>query len=122
MSEQYVNAVQEIPSSIQLNRLEENFTFKNREEVFSFIQNNPQLYTLLNDAVNPISKIFHLSSLFLYVFHDPESSTGDHLVLSISTKMRAKEALKELDKLDEGWWGENIERAKGMLSIELAYQ
>jgi hypothetical protein len=53
------------------------------------------------------------------LFHDPESATGNHLVLSIETKMRAREALRELAKIDEGWWGANIERAKGMLSIGL---
>ena len=122
MSEQYVNTVQEIPFSDQLKRLETKYAFKHKEEAFNFIQANPQLESLLNDAVNPIKEFFPKSSLHLGVFHDPESPTGNHLVLGISTQMRAKEALKELDKLDEGWWSENIERAKGKLSIELDYQ
>lgn len=126
MSEQYANlhgnAVQEISPFSQVQKLEAKYIFKDKEEVSDFITTNPHLEPLLIDALNPIMTIFPDSPLNLSVFHDPESPTGDHLVLGISTKMRAREALKELDKIDESWWGENIERAKGMLSIELEYK
>lgn len=106
----------------ELDYLKAQYNFRDSKEVIEFIEANPQLEVLLVEAIQPIKTVFTHSTLNLKVFHDPEASSGNHLVLGITTKMKAKEALTQLDKIDEGWWQENIERAKGMLSIELEYK
>jgi len=106
----------------KIERLRKKYEFRDKEEVTSFIKTNPQLEPLLFEALEPIAAVFPDSSLSLEVFHNAEYQDSDQLVINISTRLDVKEALGELDKIDRGWWGNNVNRAEGKLSIDLEFE
>ncbi len=106
----------------EIERLRKKYEFRDKEEVTSFIKANPQIEPLLFEALEPIGAVFPDSPLYLEVFHNPEYQDSDQLVINISTGLEVKEALEELDKIDRGWWGTNINRAEGKLSIDLEFE
>ncbi len=108
--------------SLQIERLRKRYEFRDKEEVSGFIKANPQLEPLLFEALEPITAVFPASQLYLEIYHNPEYQDSNQLVINIATELSVKEALKELDKIDRGWWGSNINRADGKLSINLAFE
>jgi hypothetical protein len=106
----------------EIERLRKKYEFRDKEEVTSFIKANPQVEPLLFEALEPIAAVFPDSALALEVFHNPEYRDADQLVINISTGLAVKEALVELDKIDRGWWGTNVNRANGKLSIDLEFE
>lgn len=106
----------------EIERLMEKYEFRDKKEVTDFILAHPQLETLLLEALGPIAAVFPGSPLSLEVFHNPEYQDSDQLIINISTALDVKEGLAELDKIDRGWWGSNINRAAGKLSIDLDFQ
>ena len=108
--------------SREIEGLRTKYDFRDKEEVTSFIRANPQLEPMLFEALEPIRTVFPESQLYLEVFHNPEYQDSNQLVINISTGLSVKEALTELDKIDRGWWGTNINRAEGKLSIDLEFE
>lgn len=108
--------------SLQIERLRKRYEFRDKDEIAGFIEANPQIETLLFEALEPITTVFPTSQLFLEVYHNPEYQDSNQLIINIATELSVKEALKELDKIDRGWWGSNINRAEGKLSIDLEFK
>jgi hypothetical protein len=106
----------------QLQRLQIRYNFVNKKEVPDFIRANPQLALLLEEAIKPLRTSFRTEYLNLDIFHNPETPNFKQLVINIITKLPVNQALKELDKIDKGWWGKNINRAKGKLVIDLEFE
>ena len=91
-------------------------------EILNFIDNNKFLKSLLVEAVHKIPAYFPDSSLYLDLFKDPESATGDHIVLAIATKLGASEALTKFDTLIRNWFSSVMHRAKGRLSLDVEFE
>jgi hypothetical protein len=108
--------------SLQIERLRKRYEFRNKEEIAGFIKANPQIESLLFEALEPITTVFPASQLYLEIYHNPEYQDSNQLVINIATELGVKEALKELDKIDRGWWGSNINRAGGKLTIDLEFE
>ncbi len=109
---------------IKLQKVLDAYSFrdnKDKPEVISFLSEHLYLFDLLLDAVVFVKRWFPTQELVLEVFKDFGLVNDSHLVLFIVTELKAKEALMLLDKIDEDWWLDNIDRAKGKLSIDIGF-
>lgn len=56
----------------------------------------------------------------LEVVYDPEDEHGEpELFARIETTLSAEEALLHLDRLDEGWWLDAVQRGRFILQIDV---
>jgi hypothetical protein len=101
--------------------LEKLYIFRNANDVTSFLEENPFLIPLLQDAYTHIKEYFPDSDVFLKVAHDPEFIGQKQLVAFIAVKQTAEEASQALDRFDEGWGLEAWERAEDKLCITLEF-
>jgi hypothetical protein len=102
--------------------LDQIYTFRNQPEVLGFIRDNSFLTPLLFEAWNVIRKYFPSDLLFLEVYQDLESPNSSQLIIFIATSLKAQAAGQALDKIDQEWWLNNFERARGKLAINLEFQ
>jgi hypothetical protein len=77
---------------------------------------------LLREAYTHIRKYFLSSKLFLEVVADPEAKDEEQLVVFIAANHDPDEASEALNRLDEDWWLDAMERAQDKLSITLEFQ
>lgn len=104
-----------------LHELEFLYAFRRREEVLNFLGLNPFLMPVLVEAQAELKTYFPNAELYLEMFTDRETIEGDHLIIFIATDLRGTEALKILDRFDDTWWINNIDRVGGKISINLEY-
>jgi hypothetical protein len=109
-------------AAISKPRIESLLTFRGREEVSSFLRENPFLVTLILQARTEIRKQFPDSQLFLELLSDTEGTDPDRLYLYISTDLAPIEARPRLKALDNDWWLAALNRAQNKLCISLEYQ
>ena len=92
------------------------------EEVKNFLSKNRDLFSLLEEIPNKVYEYFgDRQKLSLKVSHEPEFPQSLELWVSILTELSAKEALPLLEKFDEEWWLENMDRAGCKLNITLKF-
>lgn len=112
------------------NESESNYqVLSDREEtaVQQMLRRYPFLVPLLLDTRNRIEEHFPSSQVFLNVATDAEpanSASGridntQELVISIATRLSAKEAIEVLEKFYDDWWLKASKEAKGKISIGL---
>lgn len=106
----------------ELQRLDQAYTFRNREKVLELIDGNAFLVPLLAEAYSAITKCFPHVQLFLSTFSDPEGLDEERLVIFIASNFTPEETLKKLDQLDDDWWLEALDRTYGKLSINVEFQ
>lgn len=94
---------------------------RRQAEVDSFLAENGFLKGVIVEALQQIEKYFgYNSQLALNLSVDPIDGSSS-LLLLIQTKKKAAEALPVLDQFDEEWWFDNVDRARGLLTIKLEY-
>jgi len=91
-------------------------------EVSHFLEVNPFLIPLLREAYTHIRKYFPSSKLFLEAVADPEVIDEVQLVVFIAANHDPDEASEALNRLDEDWWLDAMERAQDKLCITLEFQ
>ncbi len=106
---------------IETHCLEQFYGFREKSEILLFLEKKQFLLSLLEDAYINIRSYFPASDLFLEVVIDPEIPNERQLVIFIAIKENAEEASEALDKLDENWWMDNMDRAQGSLCITLEF-
>ena len=101
--------------------LKQLYALREPERVWQFLEKHPFLVPLLLEAPTEINHHFPGDSLSLEVAIDPESASSDddELVLQIATNIEAEESVDRLWKLDEAWWINSLDRAKGKMFINL---
>jgi hypothetical protein len=106
---------------IETDQLERLYIFREKAEILPFLETKKFLLPLLEEAYITIRSYFPTSDLFLEVIIDPEIANERQLVVFIAIRKNAEEASEALDKLDEDWWMDNMDRAQGSLCITLEF-
>ncbi len=97
------------------------YRFNDRAAVTGFLQRHDFLVDLLIEAREHISTHFGPDTpAALEVVCDPEDEHGEpELFARIETTLSAEEALLHLDRLDEGWWLDAVQRGRFILQIDV---
>ncbi|MCU0240547.1 MAG: hypothetical protein MUC29_13990 [Pyrinomonadaceae bacterium] len=102
--------------------LAKDYIIKNPKEVGEFVSENLYLLDLLEEVPSRIYNYFgDNQKLALRVSHEPEFPNSSELWVDILTKLPATEATTLLDKFDEEWWLDNLERTNYKLNITLEF-
>lgn len=108
--------------STKFRTLSQNYQIRNVAETKSFLLNNRFLISLLEEIPEKISQYFGDNQKpVLKVSYEPEYVNSAELWVEILTKLSAKEAMRILDKFDEEWWLEKIDKTYGRLNITLKF-
>ncbi len=102
--------------------LERLYRFRERLDVLGFLERYPFLIPLLLEAYGKIGEYFPYSQVFLEVVTDPEATNDYQLVLFIATNLDPDEADDRFERFDEDWWLDALDRAQGMLCINLEFR
>jgi len=116
-------------SETQLQSLKKHYVFRDEVEVKSTLREYPSLVQLLLDTHSRIEAHFPGSQVFLEVSIDYEASdqypmmTGNYkeLVISISTSLSPRDAMKALREFYDNWWLKVSENVKRNVSVGLEF-
>ncbi len=108
--------------NISEDRLSEFYDFRNRDKIVTFLNKNPFLLDILDEAVPQIRKYFFNSPLFLQFISEDGSEEYSYLAIFISTNLNAMAANERLNEFDQDWWMFNLARTQGKLTINLQFQ
>ena len=98
------------------------YEVKDTARVSEFLYENQFLMNLLAEIPWQIRQYFGNSPrLKLEILSEHDFHASKELWISILTKLSAEEALPFLDKFDEEWWLENMDRANHKLNITLEF-
>ncbi len=109
-------------SDIFYSSIENLYIFREANEVTSFLEENPFLIPLLQEARMHIKRYFPASDVVLEVVTDPEIMGEKDLVAFIVVELDVDEACDTLDRLDDEWWLDASDRAQGQFHIALEYK
>jgi hypothetical protein len=98
------------------------YTFRQQAEVLRFLERFPFLVSLLLEAHGQVENYFPRSPVSLEVVADPEVADDCQLVLSIATDFAPDEAVDRLERFDEDWWLDALDRAQGKLCINVEFR
>jgi hypothetical protein len=105
--------------TINVSKLDEFYTFRNREEVLASL--TPEKIEILRSAPAEIQKYFPHAPLFLWLYTDHEDENRQILYLLIGTKLSVNKAHDSLDQIIETWWLSIPTRNRRHMSIFLEY-
>lgn len=105
-----------------IERLQDLYCFRPKEEVTEFLESHSYLVTLLLEAHPQIEKHFAGHPVvFLEVVADPDATDDRELFALIGTRLDTKEALEKLHQFDRSWWLNALDRARGELCIHVEF-
>jgi hypothetical protein len=117
----YITLLDTIESQ-RLHQLEEAYSLRNAAAVRRFLHACPQLVEVLLEAHVYLQKYFGPDpQVTLRVVSDPEAESTDELFAYIRTSLPVDEALARLDKLDEDWFLDQLDRVNGQLNFNLEF-
>ncbi len=106
----------------QINVLAREYEIHNPPEVAEFLSRNTFLLDLLKEIPSKIFQYYGSEQkIALEVFYEPDFPQSSKLWVSVLTERSAEEARSIMDKIDEDWWLENIDKAKCKLNIGIDY-
>jgi len=112
-----VLAIEPAPQS-----LEQLYTFRRPLEVSQFLDTHPFLVPLLVEAHGKIEQYFGPSpDVVLEVVTDPEAIDDRELFAFIRTSFLPDEALGRLDRFDDEWWLDAMDKTLGALCIDVEF-
>ncbi|MGQ9626068.1 MAG: hypothetical protein ACUVV0_04080 [Anaerolineae bacterium] len=105
-----------------MRQLEEIYSFRNDAAVQRFLYSYPQLAKVLLEAHVYLKKHFGPEpQVTLEVVSDPEVEGWDELFAYILTSLPVDEALARLNRLDEEWFLDQLDRVDGLLNFNLEF-
>ncbi len=111
-----------IIESQRLHRLEEIYSLRDPATVWHFLRTYPQLIEVLLEAPVHLQKYFGPDpQVTLEVVSDPEVEGMDELFAYILTSLPVDEALARLDRLDEEWFLDQLDRIDGQFNFNLEF-
>ncbi len=120
MSRKYKNPP--VVEEKNIRTLQQRYTFRNPQQVSSFLQAHSFLVPLLFEASSHIEQHFRSNQqVFLQVVTDPEAADDRELFIFIGTNLQPDDALDKLDLLDDEWWLDAMDRSKGDLCIDVEF-
>lgn len=111
-----------VASQADLHLLGVEYQFVDYSRVVRLLEENPYLISLLLEALIPLQAYLPGASLFLEVVNDPDALKGDELIVTARRDWTVEEALDALDKFDDAWWLDNIQRAAGNVTITVEHE
>lgn len=107
---------------LELEALKQSYKFCEENFVSSFLRKNRFLIPLLREIPEKLYGYFGKNQkLALKVSFDSDSPQLSELWILILTELSATEAFPILEKFDEEWWLENLDRTDCKLNISLEY-
>ena len=117
------NAQSSVSSDVFYPKIENLYIFRKANVVRKFLEEHTFLIPVLQEAHMHIKRHFPDSDVVLEVVTDPEIPGGDRqLVAFILVEQKAEEASEALDRFDEEWGLDAMERAEDMLCITLEFK
>jgi len=111
-----------IVESSRLRQLGEFYYFRDMPPVRRFLRAHPQLTEVLLEAHAHLQKCFGPDpQVALEVVSDPEAEGPDELLAYILTSLPADEALARLDRLDEEWFLDQLDRVGTFFNFNLEF-
>lgn len=103
------------------NRLAERFRLREPDDVLCYLSDNPFLVPLVLEARDKAHEYFsERPPLVLHLAEYPDDGSRE-LFLLIQTAQPPAAALAKLDRFDQEWWLDALERAEGKLNVKLEY-
>jgi uncharacterized protein (UPF0332 family) len=109
-------------SDVFNSNLDKLYIFRDADEVTDFLEENPFLIPLLQEAYTHIKEYFPHSDVVLEVDTDPEIMGVKDLVAFIVVEQAVEEACDTLDRLDQEWWLDASDRGQDLFHIALEYK
>ncbi len=98
----------------------QNYDSQDWNAVSRFLDDNPYLIPVLNEAYSAIETVFGAGArVELEVTTDPEIADLVKLFGYIMTGLPVTEAFSKLNEFDDTWFLDNLSRAKGKLNFDL---
>jgi hypothetical protein len=121
--QQFYKTLQENADFIQeVESLKQFYRFCEMDSVKVFLRRNRFLVPLLREVPEKIYGYFGKDQkLDLRISFESDSPQSSELWVSILTELSAAEALPILERFDEEWWLENMDRADCKLNITLKF-
>lgn len=105
-----------------LRHIEDYFLLREQAKIQAFLRDHPQLMEIVLEAVFHIERHFGPDpQVELAVSIDPEIEGMEELFAYICTSLPVDEALARLDRLDEEWFLEQLDRVNGLFNINLKF-
>ncbi len=105
-----------------LDRLAEYYAFRDPAAVTGFVRDHPEVIGPLLEAVEVVPRYFGPDvPLVLEVVRDPEAHDHTQLFALIQTRLDGEAALASLDRFDDEWWLDALQRANRNLIFSLEY-
>ncbi len=102
--------------------IEQLYSLRRPVETQHFLEANADLIPLLEDAHVHLKKYFKDAEIFLEVVADPDVADERQLVIFISVEQNPEEAARALDRFDEDWWFDTMEKVGDTLCITLEFR
>lgn len=103
------------------NGLAVRFAVREPDEVFVYLNHHPMLVPLILEAGDKAHEYFaERPALALHLTEYPDDGSRE-LFLLIQTAQPPEAALTQLDRFDQEWWFDALDRAEGKLNIKLEY-
>jgi hypothetical protein len=114
---------QPVVEDTDLERVGELYSFRNAGAVKGFLQHHQHVIDFLIESYPYVSKHFgRYPEIILELIKDQEIDASEQLVAYIKTSVTSlpvDEALARLDKLDEEWLIDQLERVDGLFNFNL---
>ncbi|GAB4405751.1 MAG: hypothetical protein Kow00123_18070 [Anaerolineales bacterium] len=110
-------------AEFQVHLISKMYDLAGQQEVLHFLDTYPFLVPLLLEAYAKITQVFGPAcAVTLKVVTDPEAPDDRELFALVRTTLPPSEALRKLDELDQGWWLDKADEARGKLCIHVEFQ
>lgn len=105
-----------------MDRLREQYEFRDSAAIETYIEQNPSLFNLLMNARDKIREHFGSDAhVVLEAVKGLEADNDKRLFVFVQTESSSDEALDRLDELYEKWWIDALSTARPKLSIDVEY-
>ena len=106
----------------RINFLAREYDVRNPQEVGKFLRDNLFLFDLLKMIPRQITKYFGKNAkLALELLSEPDFPSSREIFVLILTEDAAENARSKMNKFDQKWWLENIDKANCKLNVSLEY-
>ena len=100
-------------------QLDDWYVIDDRESVLNYLDRHPHLVPLLRDVVDAVRRYFPSDDVLHLEAIDDEETRTEQLYVIVATSLPRAEAESQLDRFDEEWWLEALDRTKGDLTIDV---
>jgi hypothetical protein len=95
-------------------------TVVDRQAVDDLLKEESGLADLVGEATDQLVNFIPDARLRLELLKDSDFGEGEQLFLAVATSLRDGEAQEALRRFDKEWWVHHIQRARGLLCIDLS--